>query len=525
MNLNYTESITLPSDRYQLYAATKYGRFKVLEAAQSVGVNLTRPNEIVDQIGDDEHRGMSLKQPVIAVPMTRLIMDCSMPQFMSEKMGWVNANPADVVGTSVSGAYKMYVKVVAPIAGSGIYEYRALAQDKISLAESGCAVKVSSLNVGSVGVMDGSIEVCLVDLSGKLRAGDTGTFKVASIDHWDAESDFKQSSTDLRLVIRDGLGSIHKTWYLPDLAAMSDRVTLTADGKASESIDFETEIFQQYDGYVVKRQVVADDAKMVAAALSLDTIYASESGIVVPQAHKVGSPYAGNHFIKLTRWQSNGTKAVLTEKSGITPTSLAVDEVQYDRITNKLGFKPGTLVSGDRVEMTFYTLKSGSATESFSETFDNDPISIPGDYSPVSIGVNQFDRATSLNISVAFKRERKPYLGETDVKYSLGKVPDITGDVASNDEDLELVRLLSKGSATDADGEYYAKELGNYTNENNIQLVANLKDPSDNVTQVIKYTIPSIVVTEMTHDISVGNDTTRNFNWVNKLGSLDIDRK
>lgn len=521
-NLNFTESVTLPSDRYQLYAATKYGRFKVLEAAQSLDVNNSRPNEIKDQIGDEQHRGMSLKQPVITVPLAKLLVDADIPQLLSDKMGWVNGTPANQAGTSLSGSEKIHVYVTAPIANSGTYEIRAIAEDKISVQVSGGAVEIASLAVGEVGVIDDCIEISLVDISGELYSNDTAKFSVATINHWDGEVDYKASSVDLRLVIKDGVGEIHKMWYLPDLAAINARIALTADGDATENIDFETEIFQQYDGYVLQRQVIVDDAQMVAAAIDLDTEFPAESGIVTPQEHKTGSPYAGKYFAKITRWQTNGTKELLTEVSGITPSSLTGVQVKYDRITNKLGFSD--IVSGDRVELTFFSLKSGSATEDFSESFGNDPITIPGDYIPVSIGANTFDRATALNINMSFKRERKAYLGETDVKYSLGKVPDITGDVSSNDEDLELIRLLSTGSASDSDVEYYAKEMGDYTNDNDIQLIANLKDPADNSTTIIKYTIPSVVVHDMNHGISVGSDTTRNFNFTNKRGTIDIDR-
>jgi len=529
-NLTYTDSITLPSDRYQVYAATKFGRFVNIEALQSVGINPTRPNEVKDQIGDVSHRGTSLKQPIVAVPLNSLLVDATMPQLLSDKMGWVNITPADLNGTTLSGTSKVYAKVVAPILNSGVYEIRAIAQDKVSIAVSGGAVKIASLIVGagtdakqsSVGVLDNGIEVAITDLSGLLRAGDTAKFGVATINHWDAEVDFKLASVDMRVVVKDGIGNIHKTFYLPDMAAMNLNQSFTADGDATEAVDFETEIFQQYDGYLLKRQVVVGTAMAAAKQITFDNIFPSESGIVTPQVHKTGSPYAGKYFTRITKTSSANVDTVYTEQSGLQATAAAT--VKVDAPTKKLDFD--ALAVGDRIELTFFSMKSGSATETFNETFLDNPISVPGDYIPVSIGANAYDRATALSISTAFKRERKPYLGQTDVKYSLGKTPDITGSVSASDEDLALIRLLSKGSTTDGGVEYYVKETGDYTNMSgvNLQLVANVKSPADNTTTVVKYTIPTIVVTGFDQSISVSADTTRNFNWINKYGTMDIDR-
>ena len=528
-NLTFNESITLPSDRYQVYAATPYGRLVNIEAAQSLGITSTRPSEVKDQIGDVAHRGMSLKTPVIKVPLTRLIVDAVVPQLLSDKCGWVNITPTDLNGTTVSGSAKVFVKVVGPITSSGVYEIRAIAQDKVSIAVSGGAVLIPSLGVGAgtdasqsnVGVVNGGIEVAVVDLSGRLRAGDTAKFGVATINHWDVETDMKLSQVDMRIAIKDGTGNVGKMYYLPDLAGLSLSQELSADGDASESVDFETDIFQQYDGYVLQRQVVVGTAMAAAKQITFDNIYPSESGIVRPQMHKTGSPYQGKAFTKITRTTNAGVKTLYTEVSGA---AASTSQAKWDDRTGKLDFD--ALTVGDRIGLTFYSLKSGAATETFNETFIDNPVVIPGDYIPVTIGANGFNRATSLSLSTSWKRDRKPYLGVADVQYSLGKTPDVTGSVSSNDADLELIRLLSTGSISNTNGEYFAKEIGNYTNLSgvNINLVANLKDPADNTTTVIKYTVPSIVVTEMSQQIGVNADTTRNFTWTTKTGLMDIDR-
>jgi hypothetical protein len=510
------ENFALNADRYQIYIADQYGSFVLGKGLQSQEFSFDIPNEDIYEIGNEEQRGVMIKSAQFKGTLSSLLVDTDLIQLYTGKMG-STTTPADTVGTSLSGGTTLLAKVVSPVnfssgTTSTIYTIQAVAEDKVIVSG------VSNTQWGADTVITdiAGVEVVVLN-SGMLTVNDKATFTVTKETAWNA-SDFKTAALDFMVVTRDNStgDNVFKVDYADAMIANSFNIETSSDGMAQESFETEGNTYVSNQGYVYRKSVYANAADVVAGNIDLDArvFYGAEYAEQCDNAGK----FSGHFFFKVTKTTTAGTKSKLTEKG----TASVDGDFTYNATTHV--FTPYTTPAlGDRYEFTFYSLASGTTyTTSFAHA--GTPDVVDGRYVPVNYGSTKLETVSSANINMAFNRERKTRQGYIDDYFTPAKVPVVTGEVASMDGDLKLVKLLTKGSTSTASTQFDYNEHGTYTNNNTVGLYIQIINPSDNVSEIVRFTINGVQLTGSSIPIAVGSDTGRSFSWKSKTGSCAITR-
>ena len=512
------QTYALNADRYQIYPASPYGPFILGKALQSQEFSFDIPNEVVLEIGNEEQRGVSIQSAEFKGTLQSLLVDTDLIQIYTSKMGSV-VQPVDTVGTSISGGSNTISQVVSPVNYvSGItsvtYTLEVTSEDKIKISG------ISDVEYETDTVINPIAGVELVVLnSGLLVVGDQAELAVTKENLWNA-SDFKSAEVDFLVVARDNStsDSVFKCDYAQGMIAQSTSVESSSDGNALISFENEGNTYVSHQGYVYRKAAYANAADVVNGYLDLDD-KGLLAGAESPHIGGNGGKYSGHFFLKATRTLLDGTQAAMVEKS-----ANAQDlDFTYVDATHVATPYAASMTLGDRYEFTFFCLVSGTSFDiDFTDT--TSPDNVDGRYVPVYYGNEKLETVASSNISMAFSRERKSRQGYVDDYFTPSKVPAITGDIASMDGDLKLVKLLTKGDVDTTEVQFDYNEHGTYTNINDISHYIQILDPSDGVSEVATFTITKMQIISSSIPIAVGSDTGRSFSWTAKNGACAIKR-
>ena len=510
------DMFALNADRYQIYPASPFGPFVLGKALQSQEFSFEIPNEAVLEIGNEEQRGVLIRSAQFAGTMSSLLVDTDLIQLYSSKMGSID-EIEDSVGTSFSGNEKTIAHVVSPVnfsvgTPSGVFTLEAVSEDEVIVSGvNHTPVKVDEI----IRPMDG-VEIAVLN-SGELVVGDQIEVTISKETSWDA-ADFKGATVDFLVVARDNSTSdnVFKTDYVDAMIAQNLNIETSAEGMAQISFDNEGNTYISHQGYVLRRAVYAVQGDVDNGFIDLDDKILE--GTEAPHIGSTGGKYRGKYFLKVTKTTLAGDQTVMTEVD----TNAVAGDFTYTNATKVI--TPHTAIAlGDRYEFTFFTLASDEVYDiDFSHT--GTPDVIDGRYVPVNYGNTKLETVESANISIAFNRERKARQGFVDDYFTPAKVPVVTGDVASMDGDLKLVKLLTKGSISTDQVQFDYNEHGTYTNTNDVPFYIQILDPADSTVEIVKFTVDKVQLTGSSIPIAVGSDTGRSFGWTAKDGSVKITR-
>jgi hypothetical protein len=506
----------LNADRYQIYLADEYGPFVLGKGLQSQEFSFDIPGDDIYEIGNEEQRGVSIRSAQYKGTLSSLLVDTDLIQIYTGKRGSIT-QPVSTVGTTISGGTKAITHIVSPINYTSgtvtkTYTLEVVAQDKVIVSGVNADTWLTDCVITSIP----GVEICILN-SGQLVAGDKATFSVTLENAWQA-NDFKSSTVDFMVVTRDNStsDSIFKTDYANAMIANSYNTETTADGNAQQSIDCEGNSYVSNQGYVYRKPVYANAVDVAAAYIVLDNrvFYGAEYA----EQHSNTADLSGYFFFKVTKTTAAGVETTLAEKA----TGAVAGDFTYGQADHK--FTPyGGLTLGSRYEFTYYSLASGTTYDtSFAHV--GVPDVIDGRYIPVNYGGTKLETVSSANVNIALNRERKQRQGFKQDYFTPAKVPVVTGDVASMDGDLKLVKLLTKGSTSTTETQFDYNEHGSYTNTNDVTYYIQILDPSDNVSEVLRITLEGVQLTNSSIPIAVGSDTGRSFGWKSKKGNVKFTR-
>jgi hypothetical protein len=512
------DMFALNADRYQIHVASPYGPFVLGKGLQSQEFSFDIPNEAVYEIGNEEQRGVSIRATQFKGTLASLLVDTDLIQLYTSKMG-DKTNPADSVGTTISGGTNTIVKIVSPVnfpSGTSkiTYTIEAKAEDKI------CISGHYNISYDANTIIKDIPGVEVVALhSGLLVTGDKATFDITKEQDWES-ADFKSAKLDFLVVGRDNSSSdtVFKTDYAEGMIANSFNIDTNANGNAQESFDTEGNSYYSQEGYVYRNATYANAADVAAGNIVLDSrvLVGSE----VPHMNGNSTGLSGKFFFKVTRTKVDGTQGEMAEKA---TSAVDLDFVYTDASHTFMPFAT-SMALGDRYEFTFWSSVAKPTDYSVDFTHTGTPDNVDGRYVPVYYGDSKLQTVSSASIKTSLNRERKQRQGFVNDYFTPAKVPVVTGDVASMDGDLSLVKLLTKGSTATTDLQFDYNEHGTYTNTNDIALQIKIINPADNTSEIVRFTVSKIQISNSSIPIAVGSDTARSFSWTAKNGSVTIHR-
>ena len=512
------DMFALNADRYQIHVAQPYGPFVLGKGLQSQEFSFDIPNEAVYEIGNEEQRGVSIRAAQFKGTLNSLLVDTDLIQLYTAKMG-TETNPVDSIGTSISGGTNTLVNIVSPVNfASGTskvtYTLEAMAEDKIRVSGH------YNITYATDTIVKDITGVEIVSLhSGSLVAGDKATFSITKEQDWQS-SDFKSAKLDFLVVGRDNSASdtVFKTDYAEGMIANSFDIDTNANGNAKESFATEGNSYYSQEGYVYRNATYANAADVSAGYIVLDSrvLVGSE----VPHQNGNATGLSGKFFFKVTRTKVDGTQGEMIEKAA---SAVDLDYVYTDASHTFTPFT-ASMALGDRYEFTFWSTVAKPTDYTVDFTHTGTPDNVDGRYVPVYYGNSKLATVSSASIKTALNRERKQRQGFVNDYFTPAKVPVVTGEVSSMDGDLSLVKLLTKGSTSTAELQFDYNEHGTYTNTNDIALQIKIIDPSDNTSEILRFTVEKIQISNSSIPIAVGSDTARNFSWTAKNGSVKLHR-
>jgi len=558
-NLTPSTIRALKGDRYQIYVAPKAGAFTLAQGLQSSDITIDSPIEVIDELGNVEHRGIAADIPTVSFSLEGLNTDLSLVQSYANKFGSVTTPVAvsDEMDEAldVSGAItatKVYMKIVGPLKNSGCLLLIADAEAATPTYHvdiSGGAVFASTLEVGKTYQLSGSYAQNLelsVDLalSGIMQEGSSTMVGFNCENNWDA-NELKDAEADLLLVARDNstssdpIGKIFKNIYIDGAVLKSLTFNADAAGNATESFANETELLTYGDGYYLRKSYICNDADATTKnIIDLDAKGVLVSGIENPVVGKSLGSYLNKYFRKVTILKAAGTSYELTENTtsgefGDTISGLDKYYNYAEGEATRVIHVSNDITAGDRFEFTFFTKLQNSrnnvGVSGFATDFSTSRAAVKGRYIPVRFGNSgihsALDTAQSVSITANFNRDRINALGAGDtLNYAPSSVPEITGDINTLASDMTLINLLTEGASTSTNYEFSAAEIADRGVNNNIAVQVRLLDPADSTTEFKKYELSAVTVNRVSEGISVGGSATQNFSFTSKDGSLNIFR-
>jgi hypothetical protein len=558
-NLTPSTIRSLKGDRYQVYVAPKVGAFTLAQGLQSTDISIDCPIEVIDELGNTEHRGMSADIPTVTFSLEGLNTDLSLVQAYSNKLGATTTPVATSTemdeALDVSGAItatKVYMRVVGPLKKSGCFLLVADAEAALPTYHvdiSGIALFASTLQIGKTYQLSGAyvqnIELSVdLALSGIMQELSSTTVGFNCENNWDTD-ELKDAEVDVLLVARDNAtssdpkGKIFKNIYIDGAVLKSLTANADATGNATESFANETELLTYGDGYYLRKSYIFNDANATEKnMLNIETFGILVSGIENPVVGKTLGSYLNKYFRKVTVLKAGGTSYELTENT--TSGDFAATISGLDKYYN---YKEGEairelhlsndMVAGDRIEMTFFTKlqdsRNNTGVSGFATEFSTARAAVKGRYIPVRFGNSgvhsALDTAQSVSLTVNFTRDRINALGAGDtLNYAPSAVPEITGDINTLASDMSLIDLLTEGTSTSSNYEFSAAEIADRGVNNSVAVQVRLLDPADSTTEFKKYELSAVTVNKVSEGISVGGSATQNFSFTSKDGLLNIFR-
>jgi hypothetical protein len=548
-NLSPTVPKALKADHYQLYMAPKYGPFTLAQGIQSSDLKIDVPNEVIDEIGNDSHRGIVTDIPTVSFTLEGLNTDSYLEQVYTGNHGWVVFS-GEVTGTTMNSA-KVYPYIVGPIKTSGeLLISTDTGGITYHIDQSGIGVFAKSLILGKTYQLSGAyiqnFEISLdTSLSGVMTMTNAVKVVIGMEKEW-TTTEFEDAETDVLFVKRDNTissdpkGLIFNTIYVDGPILKSMSANADANGNTTTSFENEGDVLTYGDGYILRKSYIAQASDATAKnIIDLDSVGVLASGIENPIAGKSTGAYANKYFRKVTVIKTNGSRYELTENtvSGKFESTISGLDKYYNFAEGATTLKEihlsNDITAGDRYEFTCFTLKQaafGSQFESgYAFQFSNDNAAIRGRYVPVRFGVGNnvatLDTAQSASFTVNFGRDRIQSLGGGDtVAYAPAPIPELTAEVNTFASDLSMVRLMATGNKNDTGTEYSANEFGTFTTASDQILRIRMNKPSDNATLLKEYEMSGMAITSITEGISVGNSATLNVSLTSKTGNLTISR-
>ena len=319
--------------------------------------------------------------------------------------------------------------------------------------------------------------ISAMDVSIKLFSALTGTYATA----YPAVGVSINSLTTIDLigdVKSETVADYVKTVYLRKARVQSMRLAYSVDGDSTEEYVLGTSTRQWFSHDVIVEEF---DASVASPATLTNT----------PEVLK-----NGNYAI-----------SVLLDGVHLTEVSAAPGDGEYSI--------SGTSLSYNATSGTLIVTYKASATVAWTDIRDTTiPVAISGKNVPVTISTNSIPRVQSVNINVDLKADTIKEQGNVEVVGYTYQIPDVTGDLAVLDTDLELMAMFSTGNIDSTDTEFRACELtANY----GLDLQIELRDPSDPCTtsgSVLKTIyVPNIQITGESYTSNVGNNVTHTFNF------------
>ena len=548
-NINPTVPKAIKSDHYQLYMAPKYGPFTLAQGIQSSDIKIDVPNEVINEIGNDSHRGIVTDIPTVSFTLEGLNTDHYLEQVYTGNHGWIVFS-GEVTGTTMNSS-KVYPYIVGPIKNSGeLMIFADAGGVTYHVDVSGISTLAKNLSLGKTYQLSGAyiqnFEISLdASLSGIMTAGNSVKVVIGMERNW-TTTEFEDAETDVLLVKRDNTvtsdpkGLIFNTIYIDGPILKSMSVNADANGNTTNSFENEGDVLTWGDGYILRKAYIAQVSEATTKnIIDLDSVGVLVSGIENPVVGKSTGAYAGKYFRKVTAIKRDGSRYELTENttSGKFEHTISGLDKYYNFAEGATTLKEihlsNDIVAGDRYEFTFFTLKQDSrnnvGVSGFGFQFSNDNAAIRGRYVPVRFGVGNnvttLDTAQSASFTCNFGRDRIQSLGGGDtVSYAPSPIPELTAEVNTFVSDMSMVRLLAAGNKNDTGTEYSANEFGTFTTANDQILRIRMNKPSDNVTLLKEYEMSGMVITSITEGISVGNSATLNVSLTSKTGNLTITR-
>lgn len=316
--------------------------------------------------------------------------------------------------------------------------------------------------------------------------------------------DFVAANIDYVGVVRDNAGNFFRSVYIRNASVDGVGFSYDAGGSATESYDLVADNLTVFDGYVLTKTYTVTATDVTNGYITLPT-----QGAEAPLQTKINSYFNGSYLLRATRTRS-GVAVHMVEGGDYTYTSAT------KRITTS------GLTAGDVWTLVFYSAAIGTVLNPVFNT--TAPAAVRGGYTPLSIGLSTktwIPRLQSAGIGIAFKRERIKQVGSTQVLYTPGSVPNISGNFSVLMNDFALKKLLTYGSGTATETQFGIEQLPAYGTQNNLGLEVVIKSPVNNAV-LKRVTVPDIVTGASGMPATVNGTLTESYKWMGKSGTLTI---
>ena len=166
--------------------------------------------------------------------------------------------------------------------------------------------------------------------------------------------------------------------------------------------------------------------------------------------------------------------------------------------------------------VVYHTL---AATPTWADVYDPGvPPAVKGKYIPVNIGVENIFRVQSVNLRAAFPMTPIDEMGNLKRVGYIKQVPDVTGDIAVLDTDMDLINLLTTGAT--GFSTYNDTSVGDFIST--LPLEIQICDPAATGTVLKTVYIPRMKITSEGTTANVGDVVTQTFGFRSETAELII---